>query len=517
MLGLAGAFAPILGIGSALGAVSAIGIKFTSIVGVMPFLVVGIGIDDMFILMSGIAEAPSLGASSIEERMRYMLQKSGIAITITSITDLLAFGIGATSVFISIKNFCIFTGVAVFFCYLNQLFFLCPAICLNEKRTRQKRHFLSCMKIKSSNEVSKASLHKYCCTGDIPENRGDVESALEKYPKLFVIRFLLKPILGKIMIVIVFMAYIGASVYGAINLKQGLSLYNLVSDHSYFYKYSVWDEDYFTTEPIITFVGVALAVMFVITILFMPHPLMVFIVTITLVSILTGIFGFMHIWDLTLSSITMIHLVISVGFSVDFSVHICHAFLTVRSEKRDKILQLAFDKAGGPIFNAAFSSLLGIAMLGLSQSYIFQSFGKVMFLVIGFGLLHAALFLPLVLWFLFPCFSTKKDDKNNIQKPTPLFSICAEKYDKNDLSQDNKEPIQISNIIDLNVEISRKLNLKHISSCTHSANLSLKCIQSIPVVYAIDKVLAYTHKKVAIYSSGKHELSYWELFHSLED
>ena len=71
----------------------------------------GIGIDDMFILMSGMAEGPSLTtASSIKERMKYMLQKSGVAITITSITDLLAFTIGATSVFISIRTFCIYTG-----------------------------------------------------------------------------------------------------------------------------------------------------------------------------------------------------------------------------------------------------------------------------------------------------------------------------------------------------------------------------------------------------------------------
>lgn len=41
MLGLAGVFAPILAIGSAVGFVSAIGVKFTSIVGVMPFLIVG--------------------------------------------------------------------------------------------------------------------------------------------------------------------------------------------------------------------------------------------------------------------------------------------------------------------------------------------------------------------------------------------------------------------------------------------------------------------------------------------
>lgn len=41
MLGFAGVLTPVLAIGSAIGFVSAIGVKFTSIVGVMPFLVVG--------------------------------------------------------------------------------------------------------------------------------------------------------------------------------------------------------------------------------------------------------------------------------------------------------------------------------------------------------------------------------------------------------------------------------------------------------------------------------------------
>lgn len=64
----------------------------------------------MFVLMSGMAEARSLLEVSVEKRMKSMLGKSGISITITSITNLLAFGVGATSVFISIRNFCIYTG-----------------------------------------------------------------------------------------------------------------------------------------------------------------------------------------------------------------------------------------------------------------------------------------------------------------------------------------------------------------------------------------------------------------------
>lgn len=536
-LGIAGVITPVLGIGAALGFVSGIGIKFTNIVGVMPFLIIAIGIDDMFILMSGMAGAPSLLNASIEDRMKSMLRTSGISITITSVTDLLAFGVGATSVFLSIRNFCIYTGVAVMFCYINQLFFMCPAICLNEIRTSKRRHYCVCcleIKERNSEQNSKNPIDR-CLSGNIPKTRDDVESFFEKYPKELAVK-IHSHIVGKIMICILFTSYLVSSIYGIVYLKQGLLLFNLVSKKSYFHTYTTWDNDYFTVEPPIaiciknentysmnstqsqissimtqakldagiddTFeinwltaykqtpfyddttetrfvsglksflsieprftndivfsnsklkiisskfyikslnlksssdqgalmerlrelsdnsqlyffytpafiffeqyvqilpstlltVGIAVVVILAVTFIFMPRPLLVIIVASTVISIMVGIFGFMYYWDLTLSSVTMIHLVMSVGFSVDFAVHICHSFLSSRSEK--EVLKSALDKSGGPVFNAAFSSLLGIVMLFFSESYIFQSFGKVMLLVISFGLVHAVFFLPLLL------------------------------------------------------------------------------------------------------------------------
>ncbi|XP_062588601.1 patched domain-containing protein 3-like [Saccostrea cucullata] len=546
-LGFAGVFAPVLAIASAFGFVSAIGVEFTNIVGVMPFLIVGIGIDDMFILMSGMADAPSLSEqpndNDIRKRMIFMMKKSGVAITITSLTDFLAFAIGYSSVFKSIKNFCVYTGVSVLFCYLNQIFFLSPAIRINEKRTMEKRHFCLCSKVVKPREEYAESSECFlkCIAGSIPITRSDVESPLEKYPKKLIL-FILNGIWGKISIVLVFLTYLGFSIYGCIHLQQGLQLFNLASEDSYFYKYSLWDEKYYTTEPMIMIlvtqtmdyhrsetqnlinsvlyktkldnyidinieinwlesyktypsynatsessfvlglahflasssgqsftndvvldnsnlkllssrfylkaknmktsdeqgdfmnrmrkitdstelpciiytpafvffeqyvqvlpstlqtVGIAVVVMLFVTFIFVPDLRVVSIVCITLISILAGIFGFMFYWDLTLSSITMIHLVMSVGFSVDFSVHICHAFFSVEGDDPNEILQNAMDRAGGPIVNAAFSTLLGIIMLAFSSSYIFVSFGKLMFLVITFGLLHGAFFLPLLLY-----------------------------------------------------------------------------------------------------------------------
>lgn len=65
----------------------------------------------MFILLSGMAGAPPLSESTEEERMAFMLKKGGVAITITSVTDMIAFIIRASAVFVSIKIFCIYTGI----------------------------------------------------------------------------------------------------------------------------------------------------------------------------------------------------------------------------------------------------------------------------------------------------------------------------------------------------------------------------------------------------------------------
>lgn len=405
-------------------------------------------------------------------------------------------------------------------------------------RTEQKRHFcLCCLKLEErDSQMEKKSLNYICLSGNIPKNRTDLESFLEKYPKIIAIK-VLSTLMGKIMVGILFLLYLGAAIYGALYLKQGLLLFNLVSENSYFHKYSIWEDKYFTMEPVIaiciknkqsysldktqilisniivqakldagiddafeinwlavyrqssffdntteasfvtglkTFlnnvprfsndvlfdstksevlsskfyikainikstedqgslmkrlrkksedsnlpfffytpafifyeqyiqilpstiltVGIAFVVILVVTMVFMPKPLVVVLVALTVLSIIFGIFGFMYYWDLTLSSITMIHLVMSVGFSVDFSVHICHSFLSARSEK--DVLKKALDMSGGPVFNAALSSLLGILLLFFSESYVFRSFGKVMFLVVSFGLLHAAFFLPLLM------------------------------------------------------------------------------------------------------------------------
>lgn len=69
----------------------------------------GIGVDDMFILLSGLADTSS--KDSVEDRIGKTMRTSGISVTITSVTDVIAFCAGAASVFPSVRNFSWYTGM----------------------------------------------------------------------------------------------------------------------------------------------------------------------------------------------------------------------------------------------------------------------------------------------------------------------------------------------------------------------------------------------------------------------
>lgn len=71
----------------------------------------GIGVDDMFLLMSSWSETLEDTALSVPERVGTTLVFAAMGMTVTSVTDLLAFLVGSTSVFFSVEIFCLYTGM----------------------------------------------------------------------------------------------------------------------------------------------------------------------------------------------------------------------------------------------------------------------------------------------------------------------------------------------------------------------------------------------------------------------
>ena len=75
-------------------------------------------------------------------------------------------------------------------------------------------------------------------------------------------------------------------------------------------------------------VSVAVVVMMLIALVFIPSPVCSLWVAFSIVSIELGVLGFMTLWGVSLDSISMINLIMCIGFSVDFSAHISYHFMS---------------------------------------------------------------------------------------------------------------------------------------------------------------------------------------------
>lgn len=132
---------------------------------------------------------------------------------------------------------------------------------------------------------------------------------------------------------------------------------------------------------VVTEMTTAALTLSLVTILGLPDWRSAILVTSVMTMIDLTIFGFMHWWNIKLNMISMVNLLLSIGFAVDYSTHVAHTFLECVGPSRNTRVIESLVLMGNPIFHGAVASLLGIIMLGFSGSHIFQIFFKMMILV----------------------------------------------------------------------------------------------------------------------------------------
>lgn len=138
-------------------------------------------------------------------------------------------------------------------------------------------------------------------------------------------------------------------------------------------------------------------IMMIISFIFIPNILCSLWVAFSVISIELGVAGYMALWDVNLDSISMINLIMCIGFSVDFTAHICYTYMSSKKKSPKARVREAFHSLGLPIIQGSSSTILGIIALLLAQSYIFLVFFKMVFLVIFFGAMHGLFLLPVLL------------------------------------------------------------------------------------------------------------------------
>jgi predicted RND superfamily exporter protein len=102
------------------------------------------------------------------------------------------------------------------------------------------------------------------------------------------------------------------------------------------------------TETIRNLAVASLAIM-IITSPFLVDPIVTLLVFLGFVSLILELFGLMFIWGVSLNSISMINLVMAIGFSVDYSAHIALSFLKSKEETPEKRVVYALKNVGASV------------------------------------------------------------------------------------------------------------------------------------------------------------------------
>ncbi|XP_029499615.2 patched domain-containing protein 3 isoform X1 [Oncorhynchus nerka] len=231
-----GVFSTGLAVLSSFGMLLLMGAKFVMTVSTCPFLILGIGIDDMFIMIS--CWQKTNVHDSVVDRLADTYQDAAISISITTITDVLALYLGYSSPFRSVQTFCLYAGTAILFCYIYNIIFLGAFLALNGQRETSNRHWFTCVKIPVDCPPGKSRRYAICCVGGAydhdtgTEEEQPISGFFGKYYGPF-----LTQKWTKVSIVVLYAGYLAVSFYGCFELKEGIDLGNLASDDSYISKY----------------------------------------------------------------------------------------------------------------------------------------------------------------------------------------------------------------------------------------------------------------------------------------
>jgi len=161
-------------------------------------------------------------------------------------------------------------------------------------------------------------------------------------------------------------------------------------------EYSSWETDEVITRELLRNLGIALACVFITTLLLLANFLGSVIVLVCVAVTLVDLCGYMHFWGLTIDVISAVDIIIAIGLCVDYAVHICHAFLTVSGSKRERAKAALVDM-GPAVLNGGVSTLIAFILLLSSDSYFFLTFFKIFFLTVLFGVWHGLVLLPVLL------------------------------------------------------------------------------------------------------------------------
>ena len=214
-----GIFAVCLGVPIAYGITSALGYPFMPHFAVLPFLMVGLGIDDMFVIMKTFRNLDSPEKIDLEERIALTLKHAGVSITVTSLTDVCVFAVGAVTVFPGLQAFCVACALGIAAIYLLQATWFVAWLVIDERR---RANGLVCK--------SRCSGAYTVSTDSLVSTPSTLSVILDPWPMF---SNLLESRIFHAIIILISSACLGIGIWGSLTIRQELIVSRFFPADSY--------------------------------------------------------------------------------------------------------------------------------------------------------------------------------------------------------------------------------------------------------------------------------------------
>lgn len=140
-LGIIGIIIVLMSVSASVGLFSAAGIKVTLIIAeVIPFLVLAVGVDNIFLIVHEFERVNiSHSDDDVETRIAKALSRMGPSILLSASTETIAFALGAAVGMPAVRNFAVYAAGAVFLNALLQVTMFVSVLALNQRRVESSR------------------------------------------------------------------------------------------------------------------------------------------------------------------------------------------------------------------------------------------------------------------------------------------------------------------------------------------------------------------------------------------